>query len=96
MPKKPQPIHSGVIALEEFLQYISTGQCRLANDINVPARRINEIVQGKRSITADMALRILRCFGKTAQFWMNFQTRFALGLEEDRLGSRLEDEAQHA
>lgn len=94
MPRKPAPIHPGEILLEEFLQPMGISQYRLAKDISVPARRINEIVLGKRSITADTALRLSRYFGMTAQFWMNLQSRYELELEKDRLGSRLNDEVQ--
>ena len=96
MPKKPKPIHPGEILSEEFLAPMGISQYRLAKDINVPARRINEIVHGKRSITADTALRLSRYFGLTEQFWMNLQTRYDLEREKDRLGSRLSDEVQPA
>jgi addiction module HigA family antidote len=94
MPKKLAPIHPGEILLEEFLQPMGISQYRLAKDVSVPARRINEIVHGKRAITADTALRLSRYFGMTEQFWMNLQTRYDLELEKDRLGSRLEAEVQ--
>ena len=71
-------------------------QYRLAKDINVSARRINEIVHGNRSITADTALRLSRYFDMTEQFWMNLQARYDLEVEKDRLGSRLDDEVQPA
>jgi len=96
MPKKMTPIHPGEVLLEEFLKPMGLSQYRLAKDINVPARRINEIVHAKRSITADTALRLSRYFGMTEQFWMNLQTRYDLELEKDRLGSRLDDEVQTA
>lgn len=96
MAKKVQPIHPGEILLEEFLKPMGLSQYRLAKDIHVPARRINEIVHGKRAITADTALRLSRYFGMTEQFWMNLQTRYALELEKERLGSRLDDEVQPA
>jgi addiction module HigA family antidote len=92
MSRKRDPIHPGEILLEEFLQPMGISQYRLAKDINVPARRINEIVLRKRSITADTALRLSRYFGMTEQFWMNLQTRYDLELEKDRLGPRLKDE----
>lgn len=92
MPRKPDPIHPGEILLEEFLRPMGISQYRLAKDISVPARRINEIVLGKRSITADTALRLSRYFGMTEQFWMNIQARYDLELEKDRLGRRLHDE----
>jgi addiction module HigA family antidote len=96
MPKKMKPIHPGEILLKEFLEPMHLSQYRLAKDTSVPARRINEIVHGKRSITADTALRLSRYFGMTEQFWMNLQTRYDLELEKDRLGSRLEEEVRPA
>ena len=96
MPKKIETIHPGEILLEEFLKPMGISQYRLAKEINVSARRINEIVHGKRSITADTALRLSRYFGMTEQFWMNLQTRYDLEVEKDRLGSRLDDEVQPA
>ena len=67
-------------------------QYRLAKDVSVPARRINEIVHGKRGISADTALRLSRCFGMSDRFWLNLQTRYDLEIELDRLGARLDDE----
>ena len=96
MPKKLLPIHPGEILHEEFLEPMGISQYRLAKDINVPPRRINEIVHGRRSITADTALRLSRYFGMTEQFWLNLQTRYDLEVEKDRLGSRLDDEVQSA
>ena len=96
MPKKMKPIHPGEILLEEFLLPMEISQYRLAKDISVPARRINEIVHGKRSITADTALRLSRYFGMTEHFWMNLQARYDLEVEKDRLGSRLDDEVRAA
>ena len=92
MPRKPEPIHPGEILLEEFLQPMGISQYRLAKDVNVPARRINEIVHGKRSITADTALRLSRDFGTPARFWLNPQTSYDLDIERDKLGDRLEAE----
>ena len=94
MAKKLDPIHPGEILLEEFLVPMEISQYRLAKDISVPARRINEIVHGKRSISADTALRLSRYFGTTERFWMNLQTRYDLEVEKDRLGARLDDEVQ--
>ncbi|MHC4431862.1 MAG: HigA family addiction module antitoxin [Planctomycetota bacterium] len=94
MAKKLDPIHPGEILLEEFLVPMGISQYRLAKDISVPARRINEIVHGKRSISADTALRLSKFFGTTERFWMNLQTRYDLEVEKDRLGSRLDDEVQ--
>ena len=90
--KKLEPIHPGEILLEDFLRPFGLSQYRLANDISVPPRRINEIVHGKRAITADTALRLARFFGTTERFWLNLQVRYDLEVERDRLGSRLDDE----
>ena len=94
MRKKLAPIHPGEILLEEFLGPMGISQYRLAKDISVPARRINEIVHGKRSISANTALRLSKYFGTTERFWLNVQTRYDLEVEKDRLGSRLDDEVQ--
>ncbi len=75
------PIHPGEILMEEFLKPLEISQYRLAKDINVPARRINEIVQGKRSITADTALRLSRYFNLSERFWLNLQARYDLEVE---------------
>jgi addiction module HigA family antidote len=90
--KKTPPIHPGEILLEEFLEPMGISQYRLAKDINVPARRINEIVHGKRSITADTALRLSRFFGSSERFWLNLQVRYDLEVEKDRLGKQLDRE----
>lgn len=90
--KKLAPVHPGVILQEEFLKPLGVSQYRLAKDISVPPRRINEVVLGKRAITADTALRLARYFGTTDRFWLNLQTHYDLELERDRLGSRLERE----
>ena len=92
--KRLPPIHPGEVLLEEFLNPMGLSQYRLAKAISVPARRINEIVHGTRSITADTALRLSRFFGMSDRFWMNLQTRYDLELEKDRLGSRLENEVE--
>lgn len=89
---KRQPIHPGEILLEEFLRPMEISQYRLAKSISVPARRINEIVHGKRSVTADTALRLSRFFDTSERFWLNLQTRYDLEVEKDRLGDRLESE----
>ena len=86
------PIHPGEILLDEFLEPLGISQYRLAKDVSVPARRINEIVHGKRGISADTALRLSRCFGMSDRFWLNLQTRYDLEIELDRLGARLDDE----
>ncbi len=90
--KKLPPIHPGEILMEEFLAPMGISQYRLAKDISVPPRRINEIVHGKRSITADTALRLGRFFGMSPQFWLNLQTRHDLEVTEDLLEGRLDDE----
>jgi addiction module HigA family antidote len=84
------PIHPGEILIEEFLEPLGISQYRLAKDISVPPRRINEIVHGKRSITADTALRLARYFGTTERFWLNLQVRYDLEVEKDRLADVLE------
>jgi addiction module HigA family antidote len=89
MAPKLAPIHPGEILLAEFLEPLALSQYRLAHDLSVPPRRINEIVHGKRGITADTALRLGRYFGTSAQFWLNLQTRYDLEVESDRLGLRL-------
>ncbi len=87
--KAHAPIHPGEILLEEFLGPMDLSQYRLAKDISVPARRINEIVHGKRGITADTALRLARYFGMSERFWMNLQIRHDLEVEKERLKGRL-------
>ena len=86
------PIHPGEILREEFLQPMGISQYRLAKDISVAQRRISEITQGKRSITADTALRLGRYFGMEAQFWLNLQSRYDLLCAEAELAKRLEKE----
>ena len=90
--KKIQPIHPGEILLEEFLKPMDLSQNRLANDIGVAARRINEIVHGKRRITADTALRLARYFKMSPQFWLGLQMDYDLDIEEDRLTKRINRE----
>jgi addiction module HigA family antidote len=85
-------VHPGEVLLEGFLKPLALSQYRLAKDLSVPARRINEIVQGKRAISADTALRLARYFQTTDRFWLNLQARFDLEVERDRLGARLERE----
>lgn len=92
MTAKLAPIHPGEILLEEFLEPMEISQYRLAKDISVPPRRINEIVLGKRSITPDTALRLSRYFGLSERFWMNLQTRYDIEMEKDRLENRLDKE----
>ena len=93
MKNKQLPsIHPGEILIEEFLEPMGISQYRLAKDISVPPRRINEIVHGKRSITADTALRLGRFFGMSPQFWLNLQTHYDLEVTEDLLEDRLDEE----
>jgi addiction module HigA family antidote len=87
-------ITPGEILEEDFLKPMGLSQYRLAKDIGVPARRINEIVKGTRAITADTALRLGRYFKMSAQFWLNLQSHYDLEIEENRLGRRLEREVK--
>lgn len=86
------PVHPGEVLLEEFLTPAGLSQYRLAKDMSVPPRRINEIVHAKRAVTADTALRLARYFGTTPRFWLNLQAQYDLDQESDRLGDRLERE----
>jgi antitoxin HigA-1 len=88
------PIHPGQILLEEFLEPMGISQYRLARDISVPPRRINEIVHGRRAITADTALRLSRYFGLSERFWLNLQARYDIEMEKDRLKGRLSREVK--
>ena len=90
--KKIPPIHPGEILFEEFLEPMGISQYKLSKDISVSPRRINEIVQGKRSITADTALRLSRYFGLSERFWLNLQSRYDLEVEKDKLDVRLTNE----
>jgi addiction module HigA family antidote len=92
MTAKLKPIHPGEILLDEFLEPMGISQYRVAKDIGVPPRRINEIVHGKRAISADTALRLAKYFGTSERFWLNLQTRYELEIEKDRLGDRLDSE----
>ena len=92
--QKLAPIHPGEILLEEFLKPLGISQYRLAADISVPARRINEIVHGKRAVSPDTALRLSMYFGLSEQFWINLQTRFDLETEKDKLNGRLATEVR--
>lgn len=92
--KKLAPVHPGEILMEEFLKPMNLSQNRLALSMGVPARRINEIVLGKRGITADTALRLARYFGMSPQFWMGIQMDYALDVAEDELSGRLEHEVR--
>ena len=88
------PIHPGEILLEEFLKPMGISQYRLAKDISVPPRRINEIVHGKRAVSPNTALRLSRYFGLSERFWINLQGRYNLEVEKDRLKNRLDDEVR--
>jgi antitoxin HigA-1 len=93
MAKKAHPpVHPGEILLEEFLEPLALSQYRLAKDIHVPARRVNEIVHGQRAISADTALRLARYFGTSEPFWLNLQMRYDLEVEKERLKGRLDKE----
>ena len=92
--RKLPPIHPGEILLEEFLKPFGLSQYRLAKDISVPPRRINEIVLGKRSISPNTALRLSRYFGLSDRFWINLQARYDLEVEKDKLAGRLEREVR--
>ena len=92
---KLAPVHPGEILQEEFLGPLGITQYRLAKDISVPPRRINEIVHGHRTITADTALRLARYFDTSERFWLNLQARYDLESEKDRLGKRLDREVLH-
>ena len=91
---KLDPIHPGETLLEEFLKPMGISQYRLAKDISVPPRRINEIVHGKRGISADTALRLERFFGLSEGFWLRLQARYDLEVEKDRLAERLDKEVR--
>ena len=92
--QKLAPIHPGEILLEEFLKPMGITQYRLAKDISVPPRRINEIVHGTRAISPDTALRLSRYFGLSERFWVNLQLRYNLEVEKERLKGRLEKEVR--
>jgi addiction module HigA family antidote len=94
MEKKLAPVHPGEVLLEEFLKPMELSQNRLAIDMGVPSRRVNEIVLGKRRITADTALRLARYFGMSPQFWLGLQMDYDLDIEEDKLGKRLDREVR--
>ncbi len=89
MNNKLAPVHPGEILLEEFLKPMNMSQNHLAMEIRVPARRINEIVLGKRRITADTALRLAKYFGTSAKFWLGLQMDYDLDVAADELGDRL-------
>ena len=93
-PKKIKPLHPGEVLAEEFLKPMGISQNRLALEVGVPPRRINEIVLEKRRITADTALRLGRYFGMSPQFWLGLQMDFDLDIEEDKIADRLDREVR--
>ena len=90
--EKMFPIHPGEILQEDFLIPMGISQYRLSKDISVPPRRINEIVHGKRAVSANTALRLSKYFGTSERFWLNIQAKYDLEVEKDKLGDRLEHE----
>jgi addiction module HigA family antidote len=84
------PVHPGEILAEEFMQPLGVSQYRLAKETDVPPRRINEIVQGRRAVTADTALRLAKFFGTSEMFWLNLQARYDLDVQRAKIGTRLE------
>lgn len=94
MAKKIPPVHPGEILLKDFLEPMEISQYRLAKAISVPARRINEIVLGRRAITADTALRLGRFFAMESEFWLNLQSRYDLEVARDVLAGRLTSEVR--
>lgn len=94
MMNKITPIHAGEILLEEFMQPFELSQNALAKALHVAPRRINEIVNKKRAVTADTALRLAKFFGNSAEFWMNLQNRFDLETARDTLSEKIDDEVE--
>lgn len=94
MTEKLAPVHPGEILLEDYLRPLGLSQYRLAKSLSVPPRRINEIVHGKRGVSADTALRLARFFGTSERFWLNLQNSYDLDVERDRLGGRLVEEVK--
>ena len=94
MKKKLHSVHPGEVLLEEFLKPMGLSQNRLAMNIAVPARRINEIVLGKRAVTADTALRLARFFGMSPEFWLGLQAQYDLDVAAEELGERLEQQVK--
>ena len=94
MKKKLNPIHPGEVLWEEFLKPMGISQNRLALNIGVPPLRINEIVLGKRGITADTALRLAKFFGTSAEFWLGLQSQYDLDVTAEELGDRLDQEVR--
>ena len=94
MKKKLIPIHPGEILMEEFLKPLQLSQNKIANDLGVPPRRINEIVLGKRKVTADTALRLAHYFNMSPEFWLGLQMDYELDLAEDAIEQKIEKEIQ--
>ena len=94
MQKRMPPIHPGEILKQEFLIPHKISEYRIAKDVNVPPRRINEIVHGNRAVTADTALRFAKYFGTTPQFWLNLQSQYELAVEIDEVGLKIEREVK--
>jgi addiction module HigA family antidote len=92
--KKLEPVHPGEVLFEEFLKPLGLSQHRLALDIGVDARRINEIVLKKRSVSANTALRLARYFDTSAEFWLGLQAQYDLDVEEEKLGKKLKNEVR--
>ena len=92
--KKLQPVHPGEVLLEEFLKPMGLSQNRVAINIGVPSRRINEIILQKRRITADTALRLARFFGTSPEFWLGLQAQYDLDVTSEEVGERLEREVK--
>lgn len=92
MARRLIPVHPGEVLHEEFLSPMGISQYRLAKDIGVPPRRINEIVHGSRAVSADTALRLARYFGTSERFWLNLQAQYDLDIASDRVGDRIERE----
>lgn len=92
--EKLTPVHPGEILFEEFMNPLGLSQYRVSKDIGVQARRINEIVHGKRAVTADTALRLARYFGTSEGFWMNLQGHYDLEMAKDRMGDRVVNEVK--
>jgi addiction module HigA family antidote len=92
--EKIPPVHPGEILLEDFLKPMGITPYRLARELNVPRTRISAILKGRRSITADTALRLARFFGTTAKLWLNLQVSYDLDTEDDRLGGKIEEEVK--
>ena len=90
MNSKLAPVHPGEVLMEDFIEGFGITQNKLAVAIGVPPRRINEIVHGKRAVTADTALRLGKYFGVSAQFWLNLQTQYDLDVAEDRLSMQID------